>query len=264
MPYILRGLLPGACGCRLNFCSRKNRSNIPQGAANAKRCGCTPLSLDFCSSSGFGVPRRIARRFDKPSSHLVKLGQILRNGLPLDDRTRCGIPPEPALSEQRRRQASCAGCHSLQSLCGPRSHMNLVFTGAWRRRTPTAVYSATRTSAMFYDGRKLFEKSCSGCRGKKLEGISGPALWGAAWKQRFAGAGGKLRVRWLNMPASPFNTAVARYPRLSATAEWARSRQPAAGRYPHTFSHTSMKRQAFRGVLPGALLPSVASDSGAP
>jgi nitrate/TMAO reductase-like tetraheme cytochrome c subunit len=106
---------------------------------------------------------------------------------------------------------TCRGCHSLQSFGGPRSHMKLVIhqgmvradsydclqchanighvyeqlsskTGGW--------YSVEQAAA----GKKLFEVSCSGCHGAKLQGISSPALTGATWQQRFGGA--KLLTVW--------------------------------------------------------------------
>jgi nitrate/TMAO reductase-like tetraheme cytochrome c subunit len=106
---------------------------------------------------------------------------------------------------------TCRGCHSLQSFGGPRSQMKLVIhqgmvkadsydclqchanighvyeqpsfkVGGW--------YSVEQATA----GRKLFEASCSGCHGAKLQGISGPALSGATWQQRFGGA--KLLTVW--------------------------------------------------------------------
>jgi nitrate/TMAO reductase-like tetraheme cytochrome c subunit len=106
---------------------------------------------------------------------------------------------------------TCRGCHSLQSFGGPRSHMKLVIhqgmvkadsydclqchanighvyeqpsskAGGW--------YSVEQAAA----GGKLFEASCSGCHGAKLQGISGPALSGATWHQRFGGA--KLLTVW--------------------------------------------------------------------
>jgi nitrate/TMAO reductase-like tetraheme cytochrome c subunit len=106
---------------------------------------------------------------------------------------------------------TCRGCHSLQSFGGPRSHMKLIIhqglvkadgyaclechtnighvyqqpsskTGGW--------YSIEQASA----GRKLFEASCSTCHGTNLEGVSGPALNGVSWQQRFGGA--KLLTVW--------------------------------------------------------------------
>jgi polar amino acid transport system substrate-binding protein len=54
----------------------------------------------------------------------------------------------------------------------------------------TGWYSVEQAAA----GEKLFEDSCSGCHGTKLEGGDGPALSGATWKQRFGGA--KLLTVW--------------------------------------------------------------------
>jgi cytochrome c-type protein NapC len=106
---------------------------------------------------------------------------------------------------------TCRGCHSLQSFGGLRSHMKLVIhqgqvkAGAYEclqchanighvyEQSSSKVggwYSLAQAAA----GRKLFEQSCSGCHGAKLEGISGPALSGVAWKQRFGGA--KLLTVW--------------------------------------------------------------------
>ena len=51
-------------------------------------------------------------------------------------------------------------------------------------------YSSEQAAA----GAKLFEDSCSGCHGAKLEGGSAPALTGVTWQQRFGGA--KLLTVW--------------------------------------------------------------------
>jgi hypothetical protein len=63
---------------------------------------------------------------------------------------------------------------------------------AYEQSSPKAGgwYSAEQAAA----GRQLFEKSCAGCHGAKLEGISGPALTGTTWLQRFGGA--KLLTVW--------------------------------------------------------------------
>jgi len=106
---------------------------------------------------------------------------------------------------------TCRGCHSLQSFGGPRSHMKLVIHQGmvkadsydclqchanighvYEQSSPKAGgwYSVEQAAA----GRQLFETSCAGCHGAKLEGISGPALTGATWQQRFGGA--KLLTVW--------------------------------------------------------------------
>ena len=106
---------------------------------------------------------------------------------------------------------TCRGCHSLQSFGGPRSHMKLVIhqgmvkadsydclqchanIGHVYEQPSSKVggwYSAEQAAA----GAKLFEASCSGCHGAKLEGISAPALTGVTWQQRFGGA--KLLTVW--------------------------------------------------------------------
>ncbi len=106
---------------------------------------------------------------------------------------------------------TCRGCHSLQSFGGPRSHMKLIIhqgmvkadsydclqchadIGHVYEQPSSKVggwYSAEQAAA----GAKLFEASCSGCHGAKLEGISAPALTGVTWQQRFGGA--KLLTVW--------------------------------------------------------------------
>jgi polar amino acid transport system substrate-binding protein len=45
-------------------------------------------------------------------------------------------------------------------------------------------YSVAQATA----GAKLFEDSCSGCHGAKLQGGTGPSLSGVDWKQRFGEA----------------------------------------------------------------------------
>jgi len=106
---------------------------------------------------------------------------------------------------------TCRGCHSLQSFGGPRSHMKLVIhqgmvkadsydclqchanIGHVYEQPSSKVggwYSVDQAAA----GAKLFEVSCSGCHGAKLQGISGPALTGVTWQQRFGGA--KLLTVW--------------------------------------------------------------------
>jgi cytochrome c-type protein NapC len=106
---------------------------------------------------------------------------------------------------------TCRGCHSLLSFGGPNSHMKLVIhqgmvkadsynclechanIGHVYEQPPSKLngwYSVEQAAA----GEKLFEDSCSGCHGTKLEGGDGPALSGATWKQRFGGA--KLLTVW--------------------------------------------------------------------
>ena len=106
---------------------------------------------------------------------------------------------------------TCRGCHSLLSFGGPNSHMKQVIHEGMVKADSysclechanighvyeqpaaklTGWYSAEQASA----GGKLFANSCSGCHGAKLEGGMGPALSGAAWKQRFGGV--KLLTVW--------------------------------------------------------------------
>jgi mono/diheme cytochrome c family protein len=51
-------------------------------------------------------------------------------------------------------------------------------------------YSVEQATA----GTKLFETSCCTCHGENLQGVSGPALSGVTWQQRFGGA--KLLTVW--------------------------------------------------------------------
>jgi polar amino acid transport system substrate-binding protein len=51
-------------------------------------------------------------------------------------------------------------------------------------------YSVQQAAA----GKKLFDDSCSGCHGVRLQGGAGPALSGVTWKQKFGGA--KLLTVW--------------------------------------------------------------------
>lgn len=106
---------------------------------------------------------------------------------------------------------TCRGCHSLLSFGGPNSHMKLVIHEGMVKADsynclechanighvyvppPSKVhgwYSVEQAAA----GKTLFEGSCSGCHGVKLEGSTGPALSGLTWKQKFAGA--KLLTVW--------------------------------------------------------------------
>ncbi len=106
---------------------------------------------------------------------------------------------------------TCRGCHSLQSFGGPRSHMKLVIHQGLVKADSYDCLQCHANIGHVYEqpwskivgwytveqaaaGRKLFEVSCSGCHGAKLEGVSAPALSGATWEQRFAGA--KLLTVW--------------------------------------------------------------------
>jgi nitrate/TMAO reductase-like tetraheme cytochrome c subunit len=106
---------------------------------------------------------------------------------------------------------TCRGCHSLQSFGGPRSHMKLVIHQGMVKadsydclqchanighvyEQPSSKVGGWYSIEQAAAGRKLFEASCSGCHGAKLEGISGPALTGVTWQQRFGGA--KLLTLW--------------------------------------------------------------------
>jgi len=106
---------------------------------------------------------------------------------------------------------TCRGCHSLQSFGGPRSHMKLVIHQGMVNaesydclechanighvyEQPSSKVSGWYSVDQATAGRKLFEASCAGCHGAKLQGISGPALSGANWQQRFGGA--RLLTVW--------------------------------------------------------------------
>ncbi|MFZ3332177.1 MAG: NapC/NirT family cytochrome c [Candidatus Acidiferrales bacterium] len=106
---------------------------------------------------------------------------------------------------------TCRGCHSLLSFGGARSQMKLVIHqglvkgdsyGCLQCHTnighvyeqPSSKIGGWYTVEQAAAGKNLFDVSCSGCHGAKLQGISGPALSGVAWKQRFAGA--RLLTVW--------------------------------------------------------------------
>jgi cytochrome c-type protein NapC len=106
---------------------------------------------------------------------------------------------------------TCRGCHSLQSFGGPRSHMKLVIHQGMVKADSYDCLQCHANVGHIYEqqsskmggwysaeqaavGRKLFETSCAGCHGSKLEGVSGPALTGVTWQQRFGGA--KLLTVW--------------------------------------------------------------------
>jgi nitrate/TMAO reductase-like tetraheme cytochrome c subunit len=106
---------------------------------------------------------------------------------------------------------TCRGCHSLQSFGGPRSHMKLVIHQGLAKADSYDCLQCHANIGHVYEqpvskvgrwysveqasrGAKLFEHSCSSCHGAKLEGVSGPALRGDTWQQRFGGA--KLLTVW--------------------------------------------------------------------
>jgi S-disulfanyl-L-cysteine oxidoreductase SoxD len=116
----------------------------------------------------------------------------------------------------RHNYITCRGCHSLQSFAGPRSQMKVVIHQGLAKQNnyncldchsnighvyaesgpnPSANSRGWYTHEQAAAGQQLFERSCSGCHGMKLEGTGGaPALAGAVWKQHFAGA--KLLTVW--------------------------------------------------------------------
>ena len=106
---------------------------------------------------------------------------------------------------------TCRGCHSLQSFGGPRSQMKLVIHQGFSKADGYDCLQCHANIGHVYEqpasrvvgwysveqaaaGGKLFNHSCSVCHGAKLEGGSGPALSGVAWKQRFGGA--RLLTVW--------------------------------------------------------------------
>jgi cytochrome c-type protein NapC len=106
---------------------------------------------------------------------------------------------------------TCRGCRSLLSFGGPNSHMKLVIHQGMVKadsydclechanighvyEQPSSKLDGWYSVEQAAAGKKLFEDSCSGCHGAKLEGGDGPALSGATWKQRFGGA--KLLTVW--------------------------------------------------------------------
>jgi nitrate/TMAO reductase-like tetraheme cytochrome c subunit len=123
----------------------------------------------------------------------------------------------PALSKgfesylARYNYITCRGCHSLSSFGGARSHMKVVIHQGMVTaddynclqchanighvyEQPAPKVSSWYTVEQAATGKKLFEDSCSGCHGARLEGGDGPALSGANWQQRFGGA--KLLTVW--------------------------------------------------------------------
>jgi cytochrome c-type protein NapC len=106
---------------------------------------------------------------------------------------------------------TCRGCHSLLSFGGPNSHMKLVIHQGMVKADSynclechanighVYVQSSSKVDGWYSveqaaAGETLFEDSCAGCHGVKLEGGAGPALNGVTWKQRFGGA--KLLTVW--------------------------------------------------------------------
>jgi cytochrome c-type protein NapC len=106
---------------------------------------------------------------------------------------------------------TCRGCHTLESFGGPRSQMKLVIHRGMVKadsydclqchanighvyEQPSSKVGGWYSMEQAAAGQKLFEASCAGCHGVKLQGISGPALTGATWQQRFGGA--KLLTVW--------------------------------------------------------------------
>jgi cytochrome c-type protein NapC len=111
----------------------------------------------------------------------------------------------------KHNYVTCRGCHSLLSFGGPNSHMKLVIHQGMVKadsynclechanighvyEQPSSKLNGWYSVEQAAAGKKLFEDSCSGCHGAKLEGGDGPALSGATWKQRFGDA--KLLTVW--------------------------------------------------------------------
>ena len=106
---------------------------------------------------------------------------------------------------------TCRGCHSLQSFGGRLSRMKLVIHRGLVKedsyaclqchtnighlyKEPTSKMDGWYSVEQAVTGGKLFERACSACHGTKLEGATGPALRGVAWKQSFGGA--RLLTVW--------------------------------------------------------------------
>ena len=106
---------------------------------------------------------------------------------------------------------TCRGCHSLQSFGGRLSRMKLVIHRGLVKedsyaclqchtnighvyKEPTSKIEGWYSVEQAVAGGKLFEHACSACHGTKLEGATGPALRGVAWKQSFGGA--RLLTVW--------------------------------------------------------------------
>jgi cytochrome c-type protein NapC len=123
----------------------------------------------------------------------------------------------PALSSEfesyltKHNYISCRGCHLLTSFGGPNSHMKVVIhqgmvTAASYNclqchanighlcEQASSKVSGWYTVQQTATGKKLFEDSCAGCHGARLEGGAGPALSGVTWQQRFGGA--RLLTVW--------------------------------------------------------------------
>jgi nitrate/TMAO reductase-like tetraheme cytochrome c subunit len=106
---------------------------------------------------------------------------------------------------------TCRGCHSLLSFGGPNSHMKLVIHQGMVKADsynclechanighvyvqPSSKVDGWYSVEQATAGERLFEVSCSGCHGTRLQGGAGPALSGVTWKQKFGGA--KLLTVW--------------------------------------------------------------------
>jgi hypothetical protein len=113
----------------------------------------------------------------------------------------------PALSDtfesylKQHNYITCRGCHSLESFGGQRSHMKLVIHQGLVTADSYDCLQCHANIGHVYEQPSSMQTSSmqksskiSGCHGEKLEGISGPALTGAVWKQSFGGA--KLLTVW--------------------------------------------------------------------